>query len=107
MSSAPPYSHAVWQKVLEFADRVESSLTDAGVTLTMGGEPTFVPLIPDGEEWQTAAFGPTKLDYARKLARILIARVFPGAVILETSGKHYPGEPIPRWTILIQWRADG
>jgi uncharacterized protein (DUF2126 family) len=72
----------------------------------MGGEPTFVPVAPSGAEWQTAALGPTKLDYARRLARELVNHAFPGSVILETSGKHYPGEPLPRWALLIQRRSD-
>ncbi|MCF3652146.1 transglutaminase family protein [Synoicihabitans lomoniglobus] len=86
---------------------VEASLQRTDVAITMGGEPTFVPLRPEGAEWGTAALGPTKLDYARRLAHRLIARTYPGAVLLETSGKHFPGEPLPRWTLLLQRRADG
>lgn len=85
------------------ADAVEKTLSAAGVQLTMGGEPTFVPLRPEGAEWTTAALGPTKLGYARHFAQALLARARPGAVILETSGKHYPGEPLPRWALLLQW----
>ncbi|MCC5023682.1 MAG: transglutaminase family protein [Candidatus Synoicihabitans palmerolidicus] len=87
-------------------DATESSLLRSDIAIIMGGEPTFVPLKPEGAEWATAAFGPTKLAYAHRLARQLIADTYPGAVILETSGKHYPGEPIPRWT-LLQRRLDG
>mgnify|MGYP000425993015 CR=1 FL=1 len=95
------------EKILICGKDVEASLTRSGVALTMGGEPTFVPESPAGAEWQTAALGPTKLGYARRLARKLIERSFPGAVVIETSGKHYPGEPLPRWTLLIQRLADG
>lgn len=84
------------------ASAVESSLQRSGVVLTMGGEPTFVPLRPEGAEWNTAALGPTKLGYARRFAHAMIARSRPGALILETSGKHYPGEPLPRWALLLQ-----
>lgn len=89
------------------AAAVEASLRRTDVAITMGGEPTFVPLKPEGAEWATAALGPTKLDYARRLALRLIRDTYQGAVLLETSGKHYPGEPLPRWTLLIQRRADG
>ncbi|MCX6938050.1 MAG: transglutaminase family protein [Verrucomicrobia bacterium] len=82
---------------------VENTLTTANVVLTMGGEPTFVPRRPEGAEWATAALGPTKLGYARRFAQALIARARPGSVLLETSGKHYPGEPLPRWALLLQW----
>jgi uncharacterized protein (DUF2126 family) len=104
--SAAPYSPAVWQDIVACGDAVEASLARRGVLLTMGGEPTFVPMVPTGAEWQTAALGPTKLACARRFARELIRATFPGAVVLETSGKHYPGEPLPRWALLIQRRAD-
>ncbi len=104
--NAAPYSDAVWKKILECGAATEASLGRNGVMLTMGGEPTFVPVAPNGAEWQTAALGPTKLAYARKLAREFVRTAFPGAVILETSAKHYPGEPLPRWALLIQRRAD-
>ena len=85
------------------ADAVERTLAAADVVLTMGGEPTFIPLVPEGAEWSTAALGPTKLGHARRFAHALIARARPGSVVLETSGKHYPGEPLPRWCLLLQW----
>ncbi len=104
--SVTPYTAPVWKSLRACGDAVEASLARSNVLLTIGGEPTFVPVAPTGAEWQTAAFGPTKLAYARKLARELVRTAFPGAVILETSAKHYPGEPLPRWALLIQHRAD-
>ena len=105
--SHAPYATSVWQDIHTCGEAVEASLKRSGIALTMGGEPTFVPVIPDGAEWQTAALGPTKLAYARQLAHALIRTAVPGSVILETSGKHYPGEPLPRWALLVQHRADG
>ncbi len=108
--SAPasaPYSSAAWSAINRCGDSVEASFAKSGMLFTMGGEPTFIPHDPQGPEWNTAALGPTKLDYARRFARNLIETAYPGAVILETSGKHYPGEPLPRWALLVQWRADG
>jgi uncharacterized protein (DUF2126 family) len=102
-----PYAAPSWKKLTACGAAVEAALGRGGVLLTMGGEPTFVPTSPSGAEWQTAALGPTKLTYARRLARELVRTALPGAVVLETSGKHYPGEPLPRWTLLIQRRADG
>src|SRR4051812_33383606 len=101
------YSPSTWKSILACGTAVEAALERHDVHLTMGGEPTFVPVSPDGAEWKTAALGPTKLAYARRLARALVRTAFPGAVVLETSGKHYPGEPLPRWTLLVQRLADG
>jgi uncharacterized protein (DUF2126 family) len=102
-----PYSIPVWKEITACGKAVEKTLERSKVLLTMGGEPTFVPVSPSGAEWQTAALGPTKLAYARKLARELVRSSSPGAVVLETSAKHYPGEPLPRWALLIQRRLDG
>ncbi len=107
MSSPSPYSSNTWSAIRACGDAVEASFAKSGVLFTMGGEPTFIPHDPQGPEWNTAALGPTKLGYARRFARQLIQTAYPGAVILETSGKHYPGEPLPRWALLVQWRADG
>lgn len=102
-----PYPPPVWEKILACGREVEAVLGRSGLLLTMGGEPTFVPLQPEGAEWSTAALGPTKLGYARRLARQFVQDAFPGAAVLETSGKQYPGEPLPRWTLLVQRRTDG
>ena len=105
--SAAPYNSSTWSSIRACGAAVEATFAKSGVLMTMGGEPTFIPHDPQGPEWNTAAIGPTKLDYARRFARQLIEDAYPGAVILETSGKHYPGEPLPRWALLVQWRADG
>jgi uncharacterized protein (DUF2126 family) len=102
-----PYGNEAWKGVVACGRAVEASLERTGVRLTMGGEPTFVPQRPHGAEWRTDALGPTKLGYARRLAHQLVRAEFPGAVLVETSGKHYPGEPLPRWALLIQRRTDG
>ena len=105
--SAAPYNSSTWSSIRACGAAVEATFAKSGVLMTMGGEPTFIPHDPQGPEWNTAALGPTKLDYARRFARQLIEDAYPGAVILETSGKHYPGEPLPRWALLVQWRTDG
>ncbi|MET0261942.1 MAG: transglutaminase family protein [Rariglobus sp.] len=107
MSAPTSYPTASWSAIRACGEAVEASFAKTGMLFTMGGEPTFIPHNPQGSEWHTAALGPTKLDYARRFARQLIETAYPGALILETSGKHYPGEPLPRWALLVQWRADG
>ena len=78
------------------ADR---KLAAAGLILTQGGEPTFVPHDTSAPEWNVAALGPEKLLYARRLARALASGRFKGGVVLQSFGKQYPGEPLPRWQV--------
>jgi uncharacterized protein (DUF2126 family) len=79
----------------------DQKLAAAKLILTQGGEPTFVPHDTAAPEWNIAALGPEKLLYARRLARELVATLFPGGAILQSFGKQYPGEPLPRWQVGI------
>ncbi len=81
-------------------------LAEAGVILTQGGEPTFIPENPLGPEWNLEALGDEKLDYAWRLCSELSHNLLPGSLLLRSNGKHYPGEPIPRWKLMIL-RAPG
>jgi uncharacterized protein (DUF2126 family) len=82
-------------------------LKRAGITLTMGGEPTYVPLEPQGPEWSVAADGPTKLGYARALAAQLQQRAWPGSTLIYCPGKRYDGEVNPRWALRLITGTDG
>lgn len=86
---------------------VEQRLRDAGIQLTMGGEPTLVPLHPDGAEWNVSADGPTKLTYARALAGELRRRAWPGSCLIHCPGKRYDGEVNPRWALRLTTGLDG
>lgn len=79
----------------------DTKLAAQKLVLTQGGEPTFVPYDTTAPEWNLAALGPEKLLYARRLASELVATQFQGAVVLQSFGKQYPGEPLPRWQIGI------
>ncbi|MGK3997455.1 DUF2126 domain-containing protein [Sorangium sp. So ce1024] len=103
-----PYEEPVWQELLSVADRADERLAAAGLTLTMGGEPTFNSReYPDAPEWREGALGPTKWSQGLKLAHELRRRIAPGGVLLLRAGKHYPGESLPRWALDIIGRRDG
>lgn len=89
------------------AARAEGLFADHGVTLTLGGEPTFVPLRPEGPEWNYAAVGPTKLGYAWKVAANLRKTRLPGSATFFCPGKLYPGEVNPRWVVRVLANRDG
>jgi len=79
----------------------DEKLAAQKLTLTQGGEPTFVPHETKTPEWNIAALGPEKLLFARRIARELASTQFKGGVILQSFGKQYPGEPLPRWQVGI------
>ncbi|HEY8901239.1 MAG TPA: transglutaminase family protein [Chthoniobacterales bacterium] len=78
-----------------------------GIQLTLGGEPTYVPLHPDGPEWSFSAVGPTKLSYARRMADELLKGSMAGGAVFFSPGKQYPGEVNPRWALRMLARRDG
>jgi len=89
------------------ATRAEDRLRQAGIALTLGGEPTYVPRDPQGAEWSVAADGPTKLPVARAMARAIQRRTWPGATLIYCSGKRYEGEVNPRWALRLVTGLDG
>jgi uncharacterized protein (DUF2126 family) len=89
------------------SDKIEATFHRHTVSLTLGGEPTFVPLQPEGSEWSITALGPTKLRYAYALASALQEEDLPHAVDFYCPGKAYPGELNPRWAIVLVWNRDG
>lgn len=103
-----PYSEEQWERIQALGATIDEHLQAGDVRLTMGGEPTFVS-IDDmaGEEWQTAAVGPTKRPLAQNLLRRLRTRFGAGGVLHFGQGKWYPGEPLPRWAMTNYWRKDG
>ncbi|MCA9126900.1 MAG: transglutaminase family protein [Planctomycetales bacterium] len=103
-----PYSEPQWQKIQALGYEIDQHLERGDVRLTMGGEPTFVSIDDmDGDEWQTAAVGPTKRRFAYELLKRLRLRFGPGGVMHFGQGKWYPGEPLPRWAMTNYWRKDG
>ncbi len=89
------------QNLLTPAKKVEAILKKKKVRLTQGGEPTLVPIIPEGAEWSITAVGPTKLRYAYEFADEMVRTVSPGSVVFYSPGKSYPGEANPRWVLNI------
>ena len=94
-----------WMETL--AERVQERLSAEGIHLTLGGEPTLVPVNPEGPEWSISADGPTKLPIARRLAEVFQRTVWPGSTLLYCPGKLYSGEVNPRWALRLLVRADG
>ena len=105
-----PYTDAQWARIDAVGEHVDTLLADAGLELTMGGEPTFVSVDDmESAQWNTDADGEEKRALATELADRLGERLpeARGALLHRGQGKWYPGEPLPRWQIARHWRTDG
>ncbi|MFN2425787.1 MAG: DUF2126 domain-containing protein [Candidatus Binatia bacterium] len=103
-----PYTDEQWAGIVALGHVVDEDFAKGDVRLTMGGEPTFVSVDdPDGDEWNTAAMGPTKRGLSADLLYRLKAHYAPGGFVHFGQGKWYPGEPLPRWALGCYWRRDG
>lgn len=105
---ARDYSRDEWSAIDALGAQIDASIRAAGLSLTMGGEPTFISETDlDGDEWNLTALGPTKRAKAGALAERLLDAFGRGGLIHVGQGKWYPGESLPRWAITVGWRADG
>ncbi|QDV52224.1 transglutaminase family protein [Gimesia fumaroli] len=103
-----PYTEEEWQRIESVGHLVDEQLENNDVRLTMGGEPTFVSIDDmEGDEWKTAAVGPTKRRLSGNLIELLRQRFAPDGLIHYGQGKWYPGESLPRWAMTCMWRTDG
>ena len=107
MGEAPRASDTPPAWMGRVAGEVDRRLGAAAIRLTLGGEPTYVPLEPSGAEWSVAADGPTKLPMARAMARELQRAAWPGSTLLYCPGKRYEGEVNPRWALRLFTGLDG
>ena len=103
-----PYSDAQWAAIDRLGDVIDHQLNEAGITLTMGGEPTFISIDDmESEQWNTAADGKEKRELAHTLFMKMVDAFSQGGFRHYGQGKWYPGEPLPRWQYASYWRKDG
>lgn len=106
--STKPYPEEIWTKIHDLGFRVDKEIEKEKISLTMGGEPTFVSATDmDADEWNTAAVGPTKKIKAMELLQRLRGKWTQGSLLHIGQGKWYPGESLPRWALGCYWRKDG
>jgi uncharacterized protein (DUF2126 family) len=84
----------------------DARLARDGMSVWIGAEPTFTDRRSEAREWLSEALGRDKEARARQLLGGL-RTFFPGAVVLRTLGRQYPGESRPRWSYGLFARRDG
>lgn len=84
----------------------DEALADRDPSIWVGAEPTFTNRRSESPEWLTDALGETKQTFACHIIDRLRAS-YPGALILRTLGRQYPGEERPRWSLGLYQRRDG
>ena len=103
-----PYTPAQLDHLHQLGEEVDQRLAEAGIELTMGGEPTFVSTDNQtAAEWTVEADGPHKRELANRLTNALWKQIAAGGFVQRSEGKWYPGESLPRWQVGLVWRRDG
>lgn len=102
-SDAPAFDAAAFDAAVQAHDAAVRAL---GLDIWVGSEPTFTDRLAHDPEWTSAALG----DEKRRRAERLVARLAtnsPGAAVLRSVGRHYPGESLPRWSYGLLCNRDG
>lgn len=95
--------HAEFDAALRAHDR---ALAGGGHAIWVGAEPTFTDRLSGEAQWVSAALGEDKLGRAERLL-LRLARLAPGAALMRSVGRLYPGEETPRWSFGLLACRDG
>jgi uncharacterized protein (DUF2126 family) len=85
----------------------DAVLRRRGLEVWIGAEPTFTDRRSQEPWWLTRAEGGDKLPRARALLADLAPRLAPGARILDLPGRHFEGEPEPRFCLGVRFHRSG
>jgi uncharacterized protein (DUF2126 family) len=84
-----------FEKIIKAQDEY---ISDLGVDVWVGMEPTFTRRFSETPEWLSEALGPEKLQYAHALLKEISLQQ-PGGIVLHTLGRQYADEDLPRWSM--------
>ncbi|MGB7990203.1 MAG: transglutaminase family protein [Candidatus Methylophosphatis roskildensis] len=101
--SAPPCEEADFDAAVRAHDQ---ALAKGGFDIWVGAEPTFTDRFSDHVQWISAALGDDKLVRAERLL-LRLASETPGAALMRSVGRRYPGEDMPRWSLGLLACRDG
>lgn len=84
-----------FKKIIKTQDK---NISELGVDVWVGMEPTFTRRFAETPEWLSEALGTEKLQYAYALLKETCNRQ-PGGIVLHTLGRQYADEDLPRWNM--------
>lgn len=82
--------------------KLDARIAAAGVTITVGAEPTFTRRESTEPWWLWQAEGGDKRAFADAVAAEIAKRI-PGATAAACPGRHYPDEDAPRFCVKVAW----
>jgi uncharacterized protein (DUF2126 family) len=82
----------------------DASLRQRRLEIWIGSEPTFTDRRSQEPWWLTQAEGGDKLDRARALLADLAPRLATPPLVLDLPGRHFEGEPAPRFCLGARFR---
>ena len=101
--NAPPCEETDFDAAVRAHDQ---ALAQRGFDIWVGAEPTFTDRFSDHAQWISAALGDDKLVRAEQLLMRLASET-PGAALMHSVGRRYPGEDLPRWSLGLLACRDG
>ncbi len=85
---------------------LDRRIAELGHPIWIGAEPTFTDRFSEAPQWLNSAIGGDKQQRAEQLLARYLAN-FPGAALLRSVGRQYPGEEQARWNLGLYSRRDG
>lgn len=82
----------------------DAILRHRGLDLWLGAEPTFTDRSSQEPWWLGQAEGGDKLERARALLLDLAPRLGGGVRLTRLTGRRFPGEEAPRFSLAARWR---
>jgi len=84
----------------------DAQVAALGLPIWVGAEPTYTDRLAQTPPWLNQAQGADKQPRAQALLRQLAGH-FPGALLLRSRGRLYPGEDEARWSYGLLSQRDG
>ncbi|OYP36013.1 transglutaminase family protein [Rhodopirellula sp. MGV] len=84
----------------------DTAVSQLGLPIWIGAEPTFTDRFSEAPEWLFCALGDEKRTRAERVFTLL-AKAAPNAAVIRCVGRQYEDEDLPRWNYGLYESRDG